>query len=135
MHYYTFTGASPRVLTGLSQGVNAGVIYSPAGNPPYGSTIEACPGTHIRTDEPYVHPELEEFVPEASDAHGLSPEDEAWAQANPVPGWVPAPVVEPAAPVEAPVAPPVEAAPAPVAEPAHDVMTAEGAPAPAEPTL
>lgn len=112
MTEYHFTGAYPRVLAGLSQGVNAWLTPAAGDAPPYGSTLEACPGDLISTDEPYEHPELTE----ASDAHGLSPADEAWAQANPQP--IPAPV---------------DPAPAPV-EPAPDTMTAEGAPAPAEPT-
>ncbi|WP_284984297.1 hypothetical protein [Arthrobacter sp. efr-133-TYG-118] len=110
---YHFIGAFPRVLAGLSQGVNALILPVDRDAPPYGSTIEARPGDVIQTDAPYVHPELAEV--EASDAHGLSPADEAWAQANPVP-------VVPVEPV------------APVADPAPDAMTAEGAPAPAEPT-
>lgn len=98
---YHFTGAYPRVLAGLSQGVNA--LITPAGGeaPPRGATIEAFPGDAVHTDEPYLHPELAEVTPE------------------------PQPVTADGKPVPAP---------APAAEPSHDTMTAEGAPAPAEPT-
>ncbi|GGH93748.1 hypothetical protein ACFFGR_09175 [Arthrobacter liuii] len=115
MSDYLFTGAYPRVLAGLSQGVNALLTPADGDAPPYGSTVEAAHGDHVHTDEPYLHPELEE----TSDSRGLSPEDEAWAQANPAP-----------APTEAtPIPAPVD--PAPAAEPAPDTTTAEGAPAPA----
>jgi hypothetical protein len=100
---YHFTGAYPRVLAGLSQGVNALILPTDRATPPYGSTIEASPGDAVHTDEPYVHPELTEVTPEPQ-------------------------------PVEAdgtPILPPIEPVPA---DPAHDAMTAEGAPAPAEPT-
>lgn len=88
---YHFTGAHPRILTGLSQGVNALIFPVDRDTPPYGSTIEAHPGDALQTDEPYEHPELTEVESDddededASDAHGLSLEDEAWAQANPKP--------------------------------------------------
>lgn len=102
MPEYHFTGTSPRVLTGLSQGVNAWVAGSEA---PYGSTVEAQPGCGaLTTSEPYLHPELEEF------------EDAPVSPAEPV---VPIQLV---------------AAPEPVADQAPADMTAEGAPAPAEPT-
>lgn len=55
---YHFTGAYPRLLAGLSQGVNAWLLDDP--EPPYGSTIEAQRGNVIRTNEPYPHPELDE---------------------------------------------------------------------------
>jgi len=109
MHEYHFTGAYPRVLAGLSQGVNALILPADRPTPPYGSTIEAAPGDSVQTDEPYDHAELAE----ASDSRGLSLEDEAWAQSNPAPAPVPA---------------------EPAEDPAHDTMTAEGSPAPAEPT-
>ncbi len=95
---YHFTGAYPRVLTGLIQGVNALILPTDRGAPPYGSTIEAHPGDAIQTDEPYDHPELEESE------------------------------------LDAPESPVVVPVPAPAEDPAHDTMTAEGAPAPAEPT-
>jgi len=97
---YTFIGAYPRVLVGLSEGVNAHLSAPNGASPGYGLTIVAEPGDTLETDEPYVHSELEEVTPEASDARGLSPEDEA----------------------------------VPATDPAPDAMTAEGAPAPAEPT-
>lgn len=98
MPEYTFTGAYPRVLAGLSQGVNASITPA-AGEPPvHGATLEASPGDAVRTDEAYPHPELTEVEPE------------------------PQPVEPDGAPIPTP------------AEPAHDTMTAEGAPAPAEPT-
>lgn len=105
MPEYHFTGTSPRVLTGLSQGVNAWVAGSEA---PYGSTVEAQHGDDIRTSEPYEHPELDEVV--------LQPYVDAPADPEPV---VPIQLV---------------AAPEPVADQAPADMTAEGAPAPAEPT-
>lgn len=61
---YTFTGAYPRILTGLSQGVNALILPVDGETPPYGSTIEAHPGDAVKTDEPYEHPELSEVVEE-----------------------------------------------------------------------
>jgi hypothetical protein len=90
---YNFTGAYPRVLTGLSQGVNALILPTDRDTPPYGSTIEAFPGDSVQTNEPYAHAELAEVE-------------------------------------EGTYAPPAE----PSDDPAHDAMTAEGAPAPAEPT-
>lgn len=57
---YIFTGAYPRVLTGLSQGVNATITPAEGDAPPHGSTLEARPGDAISTDEPYEHPELAE---------------------------------------------------------------------------
>jgi hypothetical protein len=103
MPSYTFTGAYPRVLTGLSEGVNAHL--SPDA-PAHGATIEARPGDAVHTDQPYQHPELVETAPDA----------------------ITAPEPAPAAPE---VAPEPVAEPAPEPEPAHDAMTAEGAPAPA----
>ena len=102
MHEYHFTGAYPRVLAGLSQGVNALILPADRPTPPYGSTIEAAPGDSVQTDEPYDHPELTEVIPE------------------------PQPVEVDGMPI------PVPAEPA--EDPAHDTMTADGAPAPAEPT-
>lgn len=61
---YHFTGAHPRILTGLSQGVNALILPADRDAPPYGSTLEAWPGDAVSTDEPYEHPELAEVVPE-----------------------------------------------------------------------
>lgn len=61
---YHFTGAYPRVLTGLSQSVNAFLTPAEGETPPYGSTIEARPGDSLHTDEPYEHPELTEVTPE-----------------------------------------------------------------------
>ena len=57
MPAYTFTGAYPRVLTGLRQGVNA----RHDGTAP-GATIEPQPGDTVVTDEPFEHPELAEIV-------------------------------------------------------------------------
>jgi hypothetical protein len=107
---YHFTGAYPRVLAGLSQGVNALILPADRDAPPYGSTIEAHPGDAIQTDEPYIHPELEEVEPEPQ------PVD---ADGAPIP--TPEPVVD-------------FRSDAPTADPEHDTMTAEGSPAPAEPT-
>lgn len=108
MPEYHFTGTYPRVLAGLSQGVNATITPAHGEPPVHGATIEAAHGDAVRTDEPYTHPELEE-VEQA------------------------APAAEPAAPAEPVVPIQLVAADAP-AEPAHDAMTAEGAPAPAAPT-
>lgn len=112
MPEYTFTGAYPRVLAGLSQGVNALLLPTDSPAPPYGSTIEAAPGDAVQTDEPYAHPELEEVAPEPQPVN---------VDGTPIPTPEPAPV-DPG---------PV---PAPEPDPVHDTMTAEGAPAPAEPT-
>lgn len=109
MTEYHFTGACPRVLAGLSQGVNAWLTPAAGDAPPYGSTLEACPGDLISTDEPYEHPELTVAVP-VPDAPA------------------PAPTEPSAVPIQLVAAP--DPAPAP-ADPAHDTMTAEGAPAPA----
>lgn len=108
MPEYHFTGTSPRVLTGLSQGVNALLLPTDRPTPPYGSTIEAQPGDSLETNEPYEHPELE------------------LAETAPVTD-APAPD-EPFVPIQ------LVAAPEPVADQAPADMTAEGAPAPAEPT-
>lgn len=112
MPEYTFTGAYPRVLAGLSQGVNASLTAAVGESTVWGSTLEAAPGDHVRTDEPYDHAELAVVVPEPQPVN---------ADGSPIPTPEPAPV-DPA---------PV---PAPEPDPAHDTMTAEGAPAPAEPT-
>lgn len=71
---YTFTGAYPRVLTGLSQGVNATITPAEGDAPPHGSTLEARPGDAIQTDEPYEHPELTEVVddPQPTETDGSS---------------------------------------------------------------
>lgn len=119
MPEYTFTGAYPRVLTGLSQCVNAW-HYPASGDPstiPYGSTIEAHPGDSVRTDEPYVHPELTEVEPAAPDTIPV-PADQGYVL--PLGDTSGIEVLRAAA----------EAAPA---DPAPADMTAEGAPAPAEP--
>ena len=113
MHDYHFTGAYPRVLVGLSQGVNALILPSNRVAPPYGSTIEAFPGDAVQTEAPYEHAELTEVIPEPQPLNADG-----------------SPILPPAEPV----APPVEPAPAPApADPAAEAMTAEGAPAPTEP--
>lgn len=61
---YHFTGAYPRILTGLSQGVNALILPADRDTPPYGSTLHAHHGDSIQTDEPYEHPELTEVADE-----------------------------------------------------------------------
>lgn len=104
MPRYTFTGAYPRALFGLTVGVNAKVTKANGYVPVIGSTVEASTGDVIETTEPYKHPDLTEDEP---------------AQ--------PAVAPEVAPPVEVSPAPDV-----PVGfDPAHDAMTAEGAPAPA----
>jgi hypothetical protein len=70
MPSYTFTGAYPRVLTGLSEGVNAHL--SPDA-PAHGATIEARPGDVVHTDQPYGHPELVETEPDAITAPEPAP--------------------------------------------------------------
>lgn len=120
---YHFTGAYPRVLTGLSQGVNALLLPAEGDAPPYGATIEARTGDAIHTDEPYEHPELEAVEGEPRFAAGGLIPNSAGSDTIPVP--VDQGYIIPTPPVEAP---------APVADPAHDAMTAEGAPAPAAPT-
>lgn len=64
MTHYHFTGAYPRVLTGLSQGVNAFIHKADGSALPYGSTVWASPGDAVQTDEPYEHPELAEVLDE-----------------------------------------------------------------------
>lgn len=123
MPEYHFTGTSPRVLTGLSQGVNALLLPADRPAPPYGSTVEAEPGDSLETDEPYDHPELELAAPDSplplSDASqaGIQVLRDAAAAADPEP-----------------VVPIALVAAEPIADPAPADMTAEGAPAPAEPT-
>ncbi|WP_427130309.1 hypothetical protein [Pseudarthrobacter sp. S9] len=109
MPQYHFTGIYPRVLIGLSQGVNADLTPAEGEAPVHGVTIEARPGDVVRTDEPYEHPELAE-----------APVDPPPTESDGAP--IPAP--EPVVPIQL-VA---------TEDPAHDAMTAEGAPAPAEPT-
>lgn len=64
MAEYTFTGASPRMLFGLSQGVNATLIPATPDSEPLadGQTIVIHPGDRLTTDEDYPHAELEPFV-------------------------------------------------------------------------
>lgn len=64
MAEYTFTGATPRLLFGLSQGVNATLHPATPDTEPLadGQTIIAHPGDRLTTDEDYPHAELEEFV-------------------------------------------------------------------------
>ncbi|MBT2537198.1 hypothetical protein [Arthrobacter sp. ISL-69] len=64
MTNYHFTGAHPRVLAGLSQGVNATITPADGDAPPHGATLEARLGDAVRTDEPYEHPELAEVIEE-----------------------------------------------------------------------
>lgn len=66
---YHFTGAYPRVLTGLSQGVNALILPTEGDALPYGSTIVAHPGDSLQTDEPYEHAELTEVIEEPQPTH------------------------------------------------------------------
>jgi hypothetical protein len=65
MAEYLFTGAFPRVMFGLSQGVNA--WHRPASGGPSelveGQTIVLEPGDRLRTDGDYTHPELS-IIPE-----------------------------------------------------------------------
>jgi hypothetical protein len=70
MAEYTFTGATPRLLFGLSQGVNATLTPADPDAEPLadGQTIVAHPGDRITTDEDYVHAELEVHTPPADPA-------------------------------------------------------------------
>jgi hypothetical protein len=72
MTNYHFTGTHPRVLAGLSQGVNAFIHKADGSVLPYGSTVWAHPGDALQTDEPYDHPELAEVPdePQPVDADG-----------------------------------------------------------------
>lgn len=106
MPRYTFTGAYPRALFGLTVGVNAKVTKADGYVPVIGSTVEASTGDVIETTEPYKHPDLTESEP-----------------AQPAVAPEVAPAIE-VAPEPAPAAPVGF-------DPAHDAMTAEGAPAPA----
>lgn len=126
MPEYHFTGTSPRVLTGLSQGVNAWVAGSEA---PYGSTVEAQPGCGaLTTSEPYLHPELEEFedAPVSPDEL-VVPIQLVAADSTPEQIAAGLQAMQDAAAAGADGLDVLNAA-------AHDAMTAEGAPAPAEPT-
>jgi hypothetical protein len=70
MAEYTFTGATPRLLFGLAQGVNATLHPATPDTEPLadGQTIIARPGDRLTTDEDYPHAELEPFVPETPPA-------------------------------------------------------------------
>ena len=135
MPKYLFTGAFPRVLSGLQEGVNAHRDGTPVG-----ATIEAHEGDTIVTAAPYEHPELRledengGFIPN-TDGRDTIP-----ASIEPTP-------VVPIAPTPAPAQGDVVLTPEEIAhlapeiiaqiqaaahpdEPAHTDMTAEGAPAP-----
>lgn len=75
MAEYTFTGAVPRLLFGLSQGVNATLHPATPDTEPLadGQTIIAQPGDRITTDEDYVHAELEPVVPPTPPADPPAP--------------------------------------------------------------
>lgn len=93
---YTFTGEYPRIMTGLSEGINAHV--NPADGRPQlviGQTIILEPGDALVTAEPYPHPELTE--------------DPATGPTLPLPVATPAPGAEAPTPDSVPAAP----APAP----------------------
>jgi hypothetical protein len=66
MAEYTFTGASPRMLFGLAQGINATLVPATPDSEPLadGQTIVVHPGDRLTTDEDYVHAELEPVVPD-----------------------------------------------------------------------
>ena len=124
MPEYHFTGTSPRVLTGLSQGVNATSIPAHGDAPAYGSTIEANTGDVIRTDAPYDHPEL---APWSEPMPDVVPIQLVAADSTPEQIAAGLQAVQDAAAAGADGLDILNAA-------AHDAMTAEGAPAPAEPT-
>lgn len=75
MAEYTFTGASPRMLFGLAQGVNAKLTPATPDTEPLadGQTIVIHPGDRLITDEDYVHAELEPAVPETPPADPPAP--------------------------------------------------------------
>lgn len=74
MAEYTFTGATPRMLFGLAQGVNATLTPADPDSEPLadGQTIVIHPGDRLTTDEDYVHAELE-AVPDTPPADPPAP--------------------------------------------------------------
>jgi len=75
MAEYNFTGASPRMLFGLAQGVNATVHPATPDTEPLaaGQTIIVHPGDRLTTDEEYPHAELEPVVPDNPPADPPAP--------------------------------------------------------------
>ncbi len=69
MATYTFTGSEPRIMFGLSEGVNAWT--TPADGEPSrlvdGQTVVLHPGDTVKTDKDFDHAELA-LVTEASPA-------------------------------------------------------------------
>lgn len=131
MPKYLFTGAFPRVLSGLQEGVNAHRDGTPVG-----ATIEAHEGDTIVTAAPYEHPELR-----LVDADATLPEPAPAVEVSPG-GVIPGPPVEvtltpgeyvitaeEASHLSPELLAQIQAAAHPD-EPAHTDMTAEGAPAP-----
>jgi len=107
---YNYTGSTPRLLTGLIQGVNA--HHTPAdGAPtdlPDGSTIVVEPGDVVDTGD-LLYP-THEFVDLATGSASVTPADVPVVQA---PAPVPAPTPAPAAPATDAAPAPVDPAPAP----------------------
>ena len=62
MPRYRYIGADPRVLHGLSHGVNATLTRRGGHDQPDGSTVSVVFGDVVETDEPYVHALLEELA-------------------------------------------------------------------------
>ncbi|QGJ93461.1 hypothetical protein SEA_MUFASA8_11 [Arthrobacter phage Mufasa8] len=92
MHSYIYTGTEPRVLTGLIHCTNA--WHSPAsGNPSElidGQTVEVEPGDTVRTEDPYLHPLLDE-VTEVPDLETKEPAERPVRVRKPRKGQSPTP--------------------------------------------
>lgn len=75
MAEYTFTGAVPRLLFGLAQGVNATVHPATPDTEPLadGQTIVVQPGDRLTTDEEYEHAELQPVTPDNPPADPPAP--------------------------------------------------------------
>lgn len=129
MPKYLFTGAFPRVLSGLQEGVNAHRDGTPDR-----ATIEAHEGDTIVTAAPYEHPELrledaDATLPEPVPAVEVPPSGDIPAPAPAVPAGDVVLTPEEIAHLAPEVIAQIQAAAHPD-EPAHTDMTAEGAPAP-----
>jgi len=87
MAEYVYTGAVPRLLFGLSQGVNATLHPATPDTAPLadGQTIIIHPGDGLTTAEDYPHAELEPVTP--ADEPPIEPP----APAEPAPADTPAP--------------------------------------------
>lgn len=92
MHSYIYTGTEPRVLTGLIHTTNA--WHSPASGDPSelaeGQTVEVEPGDGVRTEDPYLHPFLDEVI-ETPDPDSKEPADAPTRRRKPRRGQSPTP--------------------------------------------